>query len=246
MVPRIIHLCWFGRGEKPAAVQKCIDSWKKCLPDYRIMEWNEDNFPMELWPYAKEAYDNRQYAFVSDVARLHALYLHGGIYMDTDMEVIASLDSLLEKEGFIGFERPEFVAAGIIGTVPGAAWIAELLDAYKERHFILPDGTPDTTTNVKCITEFFLAHGLKPDNTLQEIPGVATVYPSEVFYPQHPLTGRLKVTSSTLTIHHYLGTWKHSYTPVERFRKSWMHLFGEQSYYKLRALKLKLFPKHWK
>ena len=130
MVPRIIHLCWFGRGEKPAAVQKCIDSWKKCLPDYQIMEWNEDNFPMELWPYAKEAYDNRQYAFVSDVARLHALYLHGGIYMDTDMEVIASLDPLLEKEGFIGFERPEFVAAGIIDTAPGAAWIAELLDAY--------------------------------------------------------------------------------------------------------------------
>ena len=100
MIPKIIHYCWFGRGQMPELALKCLESWKKYCPDYEIKEWNEDNFDLETYPYAREAYENRKFAFVTDVVRLYALYHEGGIYMDTDVEVLKPLDRFLNDPAF--------------------------------------------------------------------------------------------------------------------------------------------------
>lgn len=246
MIPKIIHYCWFGRGEKPKKVLRYIELWKKILPDYQIIEWNEESFDYSRHLYAKEAYEAHKYAFVSDVARLHALYTSGGIYLDTDVELLKSFDSFLQNSAFMGFETPSFVGSGIIGAEKGMDWVGQLLEDYKERHFVLEDGTPDLTTNVKYLTRFLLSRGLSADNSLQELPGIGTIYPNDYFSPLHPLTGRLKRTPNTVAIHHYLRSWNSSPSPVERFRRCYMFLFGENAYYRFRRLKLKLFPKPWK
>ena len=245
MIPKTLHYCWFGRGEKPAPVLACIDSWKKYLPDYQIMEWNEDNFDFESYPYAKEAYECRKFAFVSDVARLHALYTTGGVYMDTDFEVLKPLDPFMEDEGFMGFERDGFVATCILAGSPHCTWAKTLLDRYSQLHFIREDGSYDLTTNVVRVTEYLLELGLRPDGSRQKLPGIGTIYPRDFFSPLHPLTGRMTITPNTVAIHHLEGSWKEKPSLAVRFRKWVMYHFGEQAYYKLRSLKLKVFPKPW-
>ena len=123
MIPKIIHYCWFGRGEMPPLAKKCIKSWKKYCPDYEIKEWNEDNFDLDMYPYAREAYDNRKFAFVTDVVRLYAIYTEGGIYMDTDVEVLKPLDSFLKHIAFSGYENDTLVPTGIMASEKGAKWI---------------------------------------------------------------------------------------------------------------------------
>ena len=229
----------------PKLAQKCIDSWKKYLPDYRIKLWNEDNFDMSLYPYAAEAYQQRKFAFVSDVARLYALYTEGGIYMDTDLEVIKPLDKFLVHTAFSGFEDGKNVSAGIIGTEKGSLWAKENLDSYLNRHFLKEDGTPDYTTIVNSITAYMVSRGLVRNNTFQDFPGLITIYPSDYFYPISLNTMKMKKTVNTATIHYFMGSWGPR-TPVSVARKWIMRLFGEQFYQKLRSLKLKIFPKPWK
>ena len=109
-IPKIIHYCWFGRGEKPEIVKRCINSWKENLKDYEIIEWNENNFDININNYVKEAYENKKYAFVSDYVRVYALYNMGGIYFDTDVEVFKSLDEFLQEDSFWGFEEKDYIA----------------------------------------------------------------------------------------------------------------------------------------
>ena len=113
MIPKKIHYFWFGGNEKPKSVKKCIDSWKKYCPDYEVIEWNESNFDIRCMPFVEQAYEAKKYAFVSDVARLMMIYEYGGIYMDTDVEVIKPLDNLLENKAYMGFENDENVASGL-------------------------------------------------------------------------------------------------------------------------------------
>ena len=119
MIPKKIHYCWFGRGKMPELAVKCIESWKKYLPEYEIKEWNEDTFDLTLYPYAKEAYDNRKFAFVTDVVRLYALYYEGGIYMDTDVEVLKPLDYLLQFDAVSGFETDSQIPTGLMASQKG-------------------------------------------------------------------------------------------------------------------------------
>ena len=137
MIPKVIHYCWFGRGKMPELALKCIESWKKYCPDYEIKEWNEDNFDLDMYPYAREAYDNRKFAFVTDVVRLYALYHEGGVYMDTDVEVLKPLDKFLVHHAFSGFEDDWDVPTGIIASEKGGRWAKENLDYYKEKHFVM-------------------------------------------------------------------------------------------------------------
>ena len=120
MIPKIIHYCWFGRGEMPSLAKKCIASWKKYLPEYKVKQWNEDNFDLNLYPYVAEAYAQRKFAFVTDVVRLYALYTEGGIYMDTDVEVLKPLDEFLRHPAFSGFEDEKNVPTGIMGAEKGS------------------------------------------------------------------------------------------------------------------------------
>ena len=245
MIPKTIHYCWFGRGKMPDLALRCIASWKKYLPDYQIKEWNEDNFDLSLYPYAQEAYECRKFAFVTDVVRLYALYTEGGIYMDTDVEVLKPLDQFLSHPAFSGFENETSVPTGIMAAEKGSLWAKDNLDLYEGKHF-LKDGEMDLTTNVDTITRYMVEkHGLRRDNTLQDFPGWITLYPKEYFCPLNPITRKLEKTKNTVTIHHFMGSWSVK-TPVSVSRKWIIRTFGEPFYNRLRKWKLKVFPTPWK
>ncbi len=216
MIPKIIHYCWFGRGKMPKLAGKCIKSWKKYCPDYKIKEWNEDNFDLDLYPYVREAYDNRKFAFVTDVVRLYALYHEGGIYMDTDVEVLKPLDPFLRHVAFSGFEDEENVPTGIMASEKGSLWAKENLDYYNGRHFLKDDGSFDNTTNVFTITNYMLKHGLVQNNTLQDFPNLITMYPKEYFCPLSWNGRIMHLTENTVTIHHFAGSWLPLRTQLEQ------------------------------
>ena len=207
MIPKVIHYCWFGRNELPPLAKKCIESWKKYCPDYIIKEWNEDNFDLNLYPYVREAYDKRKFAFVTDVVRLYALYHEGGIYMDTDVEVLKSLDRFLVHHAFSGFEDELFVPTGIMASEKGGKWAKENLAYYDNRHFLSDDGVMDLTTNVVTITNYMLPLGLKQNNTYQDFPNLITFYPKDYFCPKSYVDGNIYLTDNTYTIHHFAGSW---------------------------------------
>lgn len=207
MIPKIIHYCWFGGNPLPKDAQRCIESWKKYLPNYQIMEWNESNFDINSNQYVKEAYESRKFAFVTDYVRLYALVKFGGIYMDTDVEVLKSYDPFLHHTAFSGFENNNYVPTGMMASEKGGKWVTELLEEYNTRHFILPDGTFDTTTNTITITNNMLRHGLVQNNTFQDFPNIVTMYPSDYFCPKDHRTGNIFLTDNTICIHHFACSW---------------------------------------
>lgn len=216
MIPKKIHYCWFGRGEMPKIALKCIASWKKYLPDYELKMWNEDNFDIDMYPYVREAYDKRKFAFVTDVVRLYALYHEGGIYMDTDVEVLKSLDGFLIHTAFSGFENDTNIPTGIMASEKGGRWAKNNLGYYETRHFIKGDGSLDLTTNVEIITNYMLPLGLKQDNTYQDFPDLITFYPKDYFCPKSPVDEKLYLTKNSHTIHHFSGTWIPKYRRIGR------------------------------
>ena len=207
MIPKIIHYCWFGRNPLPPLAVKCIESWKKYCPDYEIKEWNENNFDLNSYPYVREAYDKRRFAFVTDVVRLYALYHEGGIYMDTDVEVLKPLDAFLSHHAFSGFEDEMHVPTGIMASEKGGKWAKDNLAYYNNRHFMKADGGVDLTTNVETITNYMLPLGLKQNNTFQDFPGLITFYPKDYFCPKSYQDGQIYLTENTHTIHHFAGSW---------------------------------------
>ncbi|WP_302345181.1 glycosyltransferase family 32 protein [uncultured Duncaniella sp.] len=207
MIPKIIHYCWFGGRPLPEDAKKYIESWKKYCPDYEIREWNESNFDIDLYPFTREAYDSRKFAFVTDVVRLYALYNFGGIYMDTDVEVLRPLDPFLRHKAFSGFEDDTHVPTGIMASEKGSIWAKENLDYYDGRHFITGNGNPDIVTNVEIITSYMREKGLKCDNSYQDFDNLITIYPKDYFCPKSHETGKIHLTDNTATIHHFAGSW---------------------------------------
>lgn len=206
MIPKIVHYCWFGGKPKPEFARKCMRTWKKYLPDYKFHEWNEDNFDLHSCPYVEEAYNAGRYAFVTDYVRLYALYRYGGIYMDTDVEVVRPLDRFLALKGFSGFEKTDAVPTGIMAAEKGLPFIKELLQDYDGLHFLEKDGTMDETTNVIRITNAAVRHGLVLNNQKQTVADF-TFFPMDVFCPKDPKTRQLTRTRNTYTIHHFAGSW---------------------------------------
>lgn len=207
MIPKKIHYCWFGKGELPELARKCIDSWKKILPEYEIIEWNEEKFDINSNSYVRQAYENKKYAFVSDYVRLYALYKEGGIYMDTDVEVIKKLDKFLNHEVFTGFEDEEKIPTGIIGAEKHNPLIKELLEYYTDRSFVREDGSLDMTTNVRIITDILSQYNFLPNNTLQEVRGMY-IYPRTYFCPLTWNKNESYYTSDTHVVHHFAGSWR--------------------------------------
>lgn len=206
-IPKIIHFCWFGKSPLPELAQKCIASWKKFLPGYEIKEWNEENYDVRKIPYIAQAYDAKKYAFVSDYARFDILYQYGGLYFDTDVEVIKTLDEILKCGAFAGIERAGSLAAGLGLASPAASPIyKEILDSYKNSSFIKDGGSMDLTTVVTRVSGIFKKHGFSDKNEIQEVEGIK-VYPSEYFCPKNPDTGIISITENSYTIHHFTGSW---------------------------------------
>lgn len=206
MIPKKIHYCWFGGSPKPELAQKCITSWEKYCPDYEIIEWNETNFDVLMNDYTREAYEAKKWAFVSDVARLYVLVTEGGIYMDTDVEVLRPLDDLLGYEAVSGFESETQIPTGLMACREGFPLFEELLKEYDAEHFLMKDGSFNYTTNVTRITAVCLKYGLRQNNTFQTIKGFS-LFPRDYFCPKDLSTGRLVLTDNTYTIHHFDGSW---------------------------------------
>lgn len=206
MIPHIIHYCWFGKGQVPSAVKACIETWKKNCPNYKIMEWSEENFDIRCNTYVSEAYDRKKYAFVADYARLYALKTYGGIYLDTDVEVRKSLDEFLDYHFVVGFESIERVATAIIMAEKECATIEEWLDSYKERKYIV-DEKADDTTNVVWLTSKLLQQGLILNGKRQILEGGKTiVFEKNVFCP-YSVGDKKKTYADSYTIHWCDGSW---------------------------------------
>ena len=250
-IPKIIHYCWFGRKPKPPLAEKCIRSWKKFCPDYQILEWNEDNFDISTAPlYVREAYEAGRWAFVTDYVRLKAMLEMGGIYMDTDVEVIKPLDPYLHHSAFAGFEHPQRIQTGLLACEKDFPLFREFMEYYHTASFFREDGTQDTTTNVQILTDLCVKYGLKQDGSRQTVRDF-TVYPTEYFCPVDFDTEKLHKTKNTVVIHWFAASWhteeERRYFEEEKLRLKkerasrlrhgiGTKLFGEQGYAKLKSL----------
>ena len=208
-IPKIIHYCWFGGNPKPKLVQKCIRSWKKYCPDYKIVEWNESNFDVNIIPYCREAYHAKKWAFVSDYARLFIIHKYGGIYMDTDVELIKPLDQLLDLDCFLGFQHEKYVNNGLIlGAVNGNSFVKKNAEIYERLIF---EPHIDSNHFVVCqeyTTNLLANMGLTiPDTGALQIVDNVTIFPSEYFCPYDHRTFKLSVTANTYAIHHFASSW---------------------------------------
>ncbi len=207
IIPKVVHYCWFGKGEKSDLAKKCIQGWKDKLEGYEIIEWNEDNFDININVYVREAYHNKKYAFVSDYVRLYALLNYGGIYLDTDVEILKDFEDFLNLDAFVGFEDKELISTAIIGARKGNPIIKEWFETYTNRRFI-ENGKINDLTNVRVLTNLLLNYRLQQNNSYQKIcDGIITVYPTEYFSPLKYGTKRPKITNETVTIHWFEGTW---------------------------------------
>lgn len=199
MIPKVIHYIWFGGKPLPAEFGKYLEEWRRRLPGYEIKRWDENNFDIDEYNYAREAYDMRQYAFVGDVARLHILYNHGGIYLDTDIEVLKSFDPFLHNKSFIGYES-DAIGTGVIGAEAGTPWLKTFLDNYRKRHFISWWGHPNRRPQPKTLTQA----------VMPAVPeaGRPEIYPIDYFCAKDWHDGSIHTTENTVCIHHYAKTWK--------------------------------------
>lgn len=206
MIPKVIHYCWFGRNPLPPLAEKCIASWRKFLPEYEIKEWNEDNFDVNIIPYTAEAYAAKKYAFVSDYARFWILYHYGGVYFDTDVEVIKPMDDILAAGAFMGCEQdfPIMVNPGLgIAASAQMPLYKKLLDYYTPLHF---DAGNIAMTIVDHTTYVLKTMGLVEGEEIQRVAD-CNIYPAEYFNPTHIVTKRLYITTNTRSIHRYADSW---------------------------------------
>ncbi|SFR72388.1 Glycosyltransferase sugar-binding region containing DXD motif-containing protein [Pseudobutyrivibrio sp. NOR37] len=210
LIPKIIHYCWFGNGSKSDLNKMCIDSWKKCCPDYEIIEWNESNYDVSKNNYMYQAYKREKWGFVPDYARLDIVYNNGGIYLDTDVEIIDSLDDLLYQEAYCAFEHNDHIALGLgFGARKGNSFIKEWLDDYEDKLFIKEDGNLNLTASPVYQTEVLKKHGLVLNGEYQFIDGL-TIYPGIMINGMCSKTRRVKTRNFTKSIHHYEASWEDS------------------------------------
>ena len=216
-IPKIIHYCWFGNNPLSSEARKCKESWERFFPDYEIREWNEENFDVFSIPYAAEAYEAKKYAFVSDYARFKVLYDYGGIYFDTDVEVIKSMDKILRKGPFLGVENENGDVNPGLGLCGYANmdFFNDMIEVYSSLHFVNKDGTYNKKTIVDYTTEVLLKKGLMRTNEIQYIAEM-NIYPVDYFCPISTSDGLIRLTENTVSIHHFAQSWQPAYRRLAR------------------------------
>lgn len=245
MIPKLIHYCWFGPNPLPDSTQRYIASWRQFLPDYQLKLWNEQNYPYQNNHYANAAYAAGKYAFVADVCRIEALYQYGGIYLDTDVQILASLDPFLHHHCFTGFEEgmnpysreltcnPQ---AGVMGCEAGSALMRDIYQQYQHLEF---DAQHPVTIN-QLFKQIYQQHHVQLNNQLQQITDYVCVYPSDYFMAKNAYTHQLNITANTVCIHHYDGTWLNDSKGVNNLKRIILnilrHILGATNSQKLIAL----------
>ena len=221
-IPKRIHYCWFGGAPLDEIALRCMETWTRFCPDYEIVRWDESNSPLSDNAYVRQAYEHKKWAFVSDYVRLAALYEQGGIYMDTDVELVAPLDEFLSADAVLGFEDAAHIATCFMAAAAENEFVREAMETYCTELFVKADGSFDETTNVARVTGLLARHGLKKNNAQQEVCGIR-IYPSDVFSPKSLETGRIKMTRHTRAIHHFNASWM---SPRQRFNTRLAQLLG--------------------
>lgn len=245
---KYIHYCWFGGNPLPKDAVRCIESWKKYLPDYKIIEWNEKNFDLATsCTYVRQAYECKKWAFVSDYARFKILYEYGGLYFDTDVEVIKNLDDIIKNGNFMAEEMNCFssqtkgdifrVAPGLgLYAVPGLSIYRRILDVYESSTFLNEKGEFNGKTVVDYTTELLQRYGYKGDGSIEHVEEI-NIYPPEYFCPMNPVTGEINITDNTFSIHHYTASWQSPYT---RFKTAVKRVLGKKVSDKIIYMKRKM------
>ena len=234
MKPKIIHYCWFGRNEKPEKIQKCIESWKIHLSDYQIIEWNEDNFDYNLLTYTKDAYNAKKYAFVSDVARVKALYEMGGIYLDTDVMVYQNFDSILKHNCVLGFEMSNYIATSFMACVPKHYLMKDFYKLYLDLQFYDENGNIISGTNVSKLTNMLADKGLIKNNKLQQIDDII-IYPTDYFSPYNYAWEYSSKNDKTICEHMFYVSWMSKRQQIKKKIKKLVRLTINKLNYRRKA-----------
>lgn len=216
MIPKKIHYIWVGGNEMPDLIKKCIESWKKFCPDYEIIRWDESNLDLNKFKYAADAYQNKKWAFFSDVHRFDILKNYGGIYLDVDVELKKGLDEYLDCEFFSGFENSSYVAPGLImGAIPNSKVCEDILNKYEKLKFNINNLVTVCTITTKYLQN---KYGLVPDGTTQLLENKVNIYSPEYFCPQRNQDGVFETTDKTVSIHHYLASWVAEPSKMQKFK----------------------------
>lgn len=229
-IPKVIHYCWFGNGKLPALAEKCIASWRKYCPDYEIICHSEANFDVSQNRYAREAYEAKKWAFVSDYVRLKVLYDEGGIYLDTDVELLKPLDSLIAEHGFMGFDDHGLISTGLgFACEAGNQAVGAILRDYDNIPFLRADGTYDQTPCPNRNTEVLKQLGIDVACSDQVFLGLRML-PEEYLCPMKYESGKKHITKNTYSIHHFCASWT---SPTAKRTLFVKRLIGVKLYEKL-------------
>ena len=244
-IPHVFHYCWFGGNPKPELLERCIASWTRVMPGWDVVEWNEDNYAVGKNAYMREAHEAGAWAFASDYARFDIVNTHGGVYLDTDVELLKPIPaSVLADQAFTGIESAGRVNPGLIlGAVAGHPFLAEMLESYEGIHFLV-DGRPDRTPMPRRITAILEGYGYRQEDVLQRVAGV-TIYPSEVFCGHDMDIHEPHITENTIAMHHYAGTWTGARGRRRRMVRTVLKgVLGIPGYRRLLGVKRRFFGIH--
>ena len=237
MIQKVIHYCWFGKKEKGKLIDGYISEWKRIFPDYQIIEWNEGNFDINYNEYVRQAYKNKKYAFVSDVARLYALYTFGGFYFDTDIEVLKPLNHYFDNDLIVAFESKKIIMTGFMAAPANNSTIKEFLELYDRLLFFNEDGSLNLTANSVYLTNILLNKGLALNAEEQLLKDGTRVFPREVFGAFDADSSSFKITEKTILVHRCMASWgsaKFKFTLS--IKKKISEIFGEKGYKRLKSL----------
>lgn len=245
-IPRKVQYIWFGRGIKSELIQKCMNTTRAILSDWEICIWDEDTYDITSCDYIREAYEKKMYAFASDYARFDILYQHGGVYLDTDVELLKAFpEEFLCETGFTGVESNNKIAPGLVfACEAGNPIVKEILEDYRGDHFVDENGNVNRKTVVERVTEIFARHGFKKDGREQILDGFH-IYPAEYFCAFDFVTNEFEITDRTISIHHYTATWTNIKSKTKKKIQSILRkTLGIKGYKVIISIKRKMFGVH--